>query len=458
MRAPWDHETEREERFSGSWSNWAGTAASEPAAVEAPRTTAEIVRLVRAAHRRGRRVKAVGAGHSFTPIAVTDGVLVHLGRFRRVLDIDREAGTVTVESGIRLQRLNTVLAARGLALPNMGDVAVQSVAGAISTGTHGTGARFGGLATLVVGLEVVLADGSVVRCSADEEPELFAAARLGLGAIGLVTSVTLSCVPAFNLRAVEDRADLDATLDDFDELVAAHDHFECYWVPHTDTVRTKANDHTTDPPAGQGRIAHLVQRELMENALFGAVCHLERALPAVTPTVARLVAAGGRSEWVDRSDRVFTTPRRVHFVEMEYSLPRPALPGVLRALREASEQFRIAFPVEVRVAAGDDIWLSTASGRDSAYVAVHQYRGMPYRDWFAAAEATFWEAGGRPHWGKLHTQDAASLAPRYPDWDRFAAVRRRVDPDGMWTNAYLDRVLGPVGGGPTAPGCSPVSG
>jgi FAD-linked oxidoreductase len=445
VRAPWDHETEVEVRHGRSWTNWAGTASFEPVAVEAPRSVAELARIVRAGHRRGQRVRVAGAGHSFTPLCLTDGVQVHLDRLRRVLDIDREAGTVTVEAGIRLHRLNTVLAARGLALANLGDIAEQSVAGAVSTGTHGTGARFGGLATFVQGLDILLADGSVVHCGPEEEPELYAAARIGLGALGVITAVTLSCVPAFNLRAVEGRADLEPTLDSFDELVAAHDHYECYWVPHTGRVRTKANDRTTDPPAGRGRLGHLYHREFLDNVLYGSFCRLARALPVVTPTVARMVAAGGRSEWIERSDRIFTSPRRVRFVEMEYALPRAALGRVVRDLREVSERFRVVFPVEMRVAAADDVWLSTAHGRDTAYVAVHQYRGMPYQDWFAAAEAVFWAAGGRPHWGKLHTRGAADLAPRYPRWDDFQAVRRRVDPEGMWGNAHLDRVLGPVG-------------
>lgn len=443
MRAPWSSPHADPPR--GPWSNWAGTVTFRPVSVEHPVTTADMVRLVRTARRRGQRVKAIGSGHSFTPIAATDGVQVHLGRHRRVLDIDRERATVTVEAGIRLRSLANTLAARGLALTNLGDVAVQSLAGAISTGTHGTGARYGGLATQVLGLELVLADGSVVRTSPDEEPELFDAARLGLGALGLISTVTLQCVPAFDLHAVEDRVDLDSVMASLDVDVAAHDHYEWYWVPHTRRVRTKANDRTDQPPSGKGRVGEWRDRMLLENVVFGALCRTERRIPALTHRLAPIVASGGRSEWVERSDRVFTSPRRVHFVEMEYALPRHRLPGVIDALVEAVDDLNVSFPVEVRFAAADDVPLSTAQGQESAYVAVHQYRGMPYRAWFDAAEAIFTEAGGRPHWGKMHTRDAAGLAPLYPRWEAFAAVRRRVDPDGLWSNAYLDRVLGPVG-------------
>jgi L-gulonolactone oxidase len=416
----------------------------QPATVEYPVTTADMARLVRTARRRGQRVKAIGSGHSFSPIAATDGVQVRLGRHRRVLDIDRERATVTVEAGIRLRSLANALAARGLALTNLGDVAVQSLAGAISTGTHGTGAAYGGLATQVVGLDLVLADGSVVATSAQEERDLFDAARLGLGALGLISTVTLQCVPAFNLRAVEDRVDLDAVMTTLDGDIAAHDHYEWYWVPHTRRVWTKANDRTDESPRGRGRVGEWRDRMLLENVAFGALCRVERRIPALTHRLAPMVASGGRRAWVERSDRVFTSPRLVHFVEMEYALPRDRLRGVIDALVDVVDDLNVAFPVEVRFAAADDVPLSTAHGRESAYVAVHQYRGMPYREWFDAAEAIFIAAGGRPHWGKMHTRAAADLAPLYPRWEAFAAVRRRVDPDGLWSNPYLDRVLGPV--------------
>jgi len=408
-------------------------------------TTADVVEAVRAASRRGQRVKALGSGHSFSPIAATDGVQIVLGRHRRVLDIDREAGTVTVEAGIRLRSLAETLAARGMALTNLGDIAGQTLAGALATGTHGTGARFGSLATQVLALEMVLADGSVIRAAPDEEPDLFNAACIGLGALGIISSVTMACVPAFDLHAVEERAKLESVLSTLTSDLATHDHYEWYWVPHTRLVRTKANNRTSRPPQGRGRVEEWWDRVMLENVAFGGLCRLDRRIPALVPVLAPLVAGGRRREWVERSDRVFTSSRLVHFVEMEYGLPRAALPAVLHALSEVVDDHRIAFPVQVRFAAADDIALSTAHGRESAYVAVHQYRGMPYRRWFEAAEAIFRQAEGRPHWGKMHSHRASTLAPLYPGWEAFAAVRRRVDPAGMWSNDYLDRVLGPVG-------------
>jgi FAD-linked oxidoreductase len=430
-----------------TWTNWAGTQTAHPVEVARPGSTAEVVALVSSAASRGMRAKVVGSGHSFTGAAVTDGLAIDLSRLCRLESVDPASGLVTAGAGITLAALSQRLAGFGLALANLGDIAVQSVAGAISTGTHGTGARLGGLATQVVGLEIVLADGSVHRCSADVEPELFQAARLGLGALGVVTSTTLQAVPAFNLRAVEAVERVDDVLADLDATADGVDHFEFYWVPHTDLARTKRNSRTGEGPRGNGRFRYLLERELLENLAFGALCRLERRAPALTPRLAPMVATGAARDFVDRSYRVFASPRRVHFVEMEYAIPRPALAEALGRLRSivGRGDLRIAFPVEVRVAAADDVWLSTAHGRRSAYVAVHQYVGMEYRRWFDAVEEVMVDLGGRPHWGKLHTRDHAYLAASYPCWDRWQAVRARVDPSGMWANPYLDRVLGPVG-------------
>ncbi len=430
-----------------SWSNWAGTEHGRPAAVDHPASIAEIVAVVRGAARQGHRVRAVGSGHSFTGLAVTDGVAVHLDRHRRVIDIDRERGLVTVEAGITLRRLSQVLSGWGLALANLGDIAVQTLAGAISTGTHGTGAALGGLATQVRAMDLVVADGSVLSCSAAEEPEVFASARVALGALGIVSRVTLQCVPAFNLRAVETVEPLEAVLDAMYDEAAANDHFEFYAVPHTTMTRTKRNNRTDAPASGRGRAGEIRDRVVLENVAFGALCRAGRRVPRLVPILARLSAVGGRVEYTERSDRVFASPRWVHFVEMEYELPVAELRSALREVLAMIDDrgFAISFPVEVRFAAADDIPLSTACGRASGYIAVHQYRGVPHQAYFAEVERIMLAHGGRPHWGKLHTCTAETLAPSYPGWSSFAAQRDRLDPDGRFANDYLDRVLGPAG-------------
>ncbi|HEV7887954.1 MAG TPA: D-arabinono-1,4-lactone oxidase [Acidimicrobiales bacterium] len=428
-----------------TWANWAGNQQCAPAAVEHPGSEEELAHVVKRAASEGRTVKAVGAGHSFTDIACTDGVQLQLDRYGDLVEADRATGRVTVEAGMTLGRLNDALWDMGLALPNLGDIAYQSVAGAISTSTHGTGLKLGGLATQVVGLRLVTGDGSVLSASAEEDPDLFAAARVGLGAVGLLSTVTLQTVPQFNLRAVEEPMRMDTVLRDIDRHAEDNDHFEFYWVPHTGWALTKRNNRTDDPVGGRSRAREFVDRTLLENVAFGAVCRVGRWRPSLIPRLSKALPSSGRTEYVNRSYRVFTSPRYVHFYEMEYSVPRDAVPDALRQLVRwvESSGLRLNFPVEVRFTAADDIWLSTAHGGERGYIAVHVYQGMPYEQYFRGVEAIMGPLGGRPHWGKLHYQTAESLAPRYPAWDRFQAVRGRTDPEGRFANAYLTRVLGP---------------
>ncbi len=426
------------------WRNWAGNQRCAPTAVEHPGTEAELVGLVKTAAAAGHRVKVVGAGHSFTDIACTDGYLLHLDNYGRVLSVDPDAKTVTVQAGIPLTELNDELVQRNLAVPNLGDIAYQSVAGAVSTSTHGTGAKIGGLATQVVGLELITADGSVVVANQEEEPDVFAAARVGLGALGILSTVTLQCVPSFNLHAIEEPMRLDSVLANLDEHVDGNDHFEFFWVPHTGWAITKRNNRTDRPEGGRSRAKFAFEKILMENIAFGAVCRLGRMRPAWIPRLARALPSTGGSEYVERSYNVFASPRWVHFVEMEYSIPRAACAEALGRLRRFLDGsgLTISFPVEVRFTAADDIPLSTATERESCYTAVHVYRGMPYEQYFRGVEAIMDSLGGRPHWGKMHYQTAATLAPKYPQWERFQSVRRRLDPDGRFSNPYLERVLG----------------
>ena len=428
------------------WQNWAGNQVCAPVAIEHPGTDAELVAIVKEAAATGTRVKVAGAGHSFTDIACTDGVLVSLDNYGRLLHVDRERARVTVQAGIRLSVLNEALAARGLALENLGDIAYQSLAGAISTSTHGTGASFGGLAAQVIGLDLICADGSVASCSMDEQPDIFQAARVGLGALGVLSTVTLQCVPGFNLRAIEEPMRVDHVIEHLDEYVAENEHFEFYWVPHTGWALTKRNNRTDEPAGGRGRLGEFRDRVLLENVAFGATCRLGRLRPSWIPRLSRILPSTGRTEYVERSYRVFTSPRYVRFHEMEYSIPRQHAVTALQQLIDFVHRsgLQISFPVEVRFTAPDDIPLSTATGRESAYLAVHVYRGMPYEQYFRGVEAIMDRLDGRPHWGKLHYQSAATLAPKYPQWKEWQTVRRRLDPDGRFANAYTERVLGPV--------------
>jgi FAD-linked oxidoreductase len=373
--------------------------------------------------------------------------MVDLRRYGRVLSHDPERRTVTVEAGITLAALCEELDRRGLALENMGDIAYQSIAGATATATHGTGWHFGNISSRIVGLRLIAGDGSIVEATAEQNPELLDAARVGVGALGIVSTVTLQAVPAFRLHAIEEPMQLDELLADFDGYMSSADHVEFYWVPHTGWALTKRNRRTDEPPAPRRRAKELYDDLLLQNVGFGALCRVGRWRPSLIPRLAKILPSTGRLEYTDRSDKVFTSPRHVHFYEMEYGIPRDAVPEALNRVRRLVDELgiQLSFPVEVRVVAPDDIPLSTASGRATGYIAVHVYRGTPYDAYFQGVERIMDSYEGRPHWGKMHFQRAETLAPRYPRWDDFQAARRRLDPDGRFANQYTDRVLGPLG-------------
>lgn len=431
------------------WSNWAGTAKASPQRVHRPRSTAEVAEVVSGIADAGRRVRPWGSGHSFTAIAVAHSDALDLTRWTGIETADLETHRVTVRAGTTIKQLNAELDGLGLAMTNLGDIDAQTIAGAISTGTHGTGARFGGISAQIVGLQLVLADGSVVTCSADERPDLFNAARVGLGALGVITTVTLQCEPSFVLTAQERPEPLEQVLEGFDEFAAACDHFEFYWFPYGKNALVKRNNRQ---PLGTERkplskVRQFVDYELTENVAFGGICRLGRAVPKLVQPLGGFAAQVlSAREYSDLSHRVFVTHRGVRFVESEYAVPRESLLDVLAELRALVPRLEnpVMFPVEVRVAAADDIWLSTANGRDSAYIAIHQFVGMPYREYFAGFEAIVAQVGGRPHWGKMHDLDSHTLRTRYPHFDDFLRVRKECDPAGTFTNTYLDRVLGPA--------------
>ncbi len=386
-------------------------------------------------------MRVVGHGHSFTDIACTDGHMLSLHRMRRVLRADGEL--VEVEAGIRLRELGPALAERGLAMENLGDVDAQSLAGSLATGTHGTGARLRNLSAQVAAMRIVTADGSIVDCSADRDPDLLRAARVGLGAFGVVSRITLRCVPAYTLRRVDEQRPLAEVLDQLEELADSRERFEFFTFPYSGLCLARTIEHTDEEPDGK---SHRLADYALENAALGLMCRTGRAfqrlVPVLDSAMGRLATGGMRT---DVAHRIFANPRLVRFTEMDYAVPRAAGAEAVRAVLDIIERRRlpIIFPIEVRFVAADDAFLSPAFERDSCYIAVHQYRGMEFESYFRAVEAIMEEHGGRPHWGKRHYQRAATLRPRYPEWDRFAAVRDRLDPERRFANDYTRRVLGP---------------
>ncbi|MDQ2630200.1 MAG: FAD-binding protein [Actinomycetota bacterium] len=436
----------RSRTASGEWVNWAGDQSCRPAQIARPRSRDELAEVVAAAAAAGKKVRVPGSGHSFTEAALTAETMVHVEALSGVIDADRGSGLVRVGGGTVLADLNEELARLGLALENMGDIDRQTIAGAISTGTHGTGARLRNISAQVEGVELVLADGTVRHLSAATDPDLLRAARVGLGALGAISAVTLRCVPAFNLLRVDSPHPREQVLDSFAERADAHEHFEFFTFPYADSALVLERNRQDGPPRPRGRRAAFLNDVVLENWALEVLARTGKTVPSAIPALSRLagrLASGSRTS--DRSDRVFANERRVRFTEMEYGVPRESGPEAVRRVIEwvRSNEYPVFFPIEVRVAAGDDAFLSPSHKRDTAYIAVHQYRGMEWRPYFEAVEEIMDDYGGRPHWGKRHFQTAATLAPRYPAWAEFQRARDTLDPGRTFSNEYTERVLGP---------------
>ncbi|PQZ89033.1 FAD-linked oxidoreductase [Arthrobacter sp. MYb227] len=432
---------------NGTWRNWAASSIAVPQNISVPADEDEIIAALGSANETGSTLKVVGGAHSFTPIAATTGTLMSLDRFSGIIHVDLSTNQVRFKAGTRLRDIGRLLLPYGLALANMGDIDHQSLAGAISTSTHGTGLGFTGFSGMVTALRIVLPTGEVRECNAQQYPELFQAARVGLGALGVLTEITLQCVPRFKLLAREEPEPLAGMLESFVDRVVLTDHLEFYWFPYTQTALTKTNTRLpentpVDPVPWRSRI---LDDELMGNGAFALLCRLGAKVPATVPSINKLAAkALAARTYTDQSEHVFVAPRRVRFREMEYAVELSALPTVFAAVRRVLESCpeRITFPLEVRATAADDTWLGTASGRQSAYIAVHRYAGEPSSEFFKKIEEVFIHYGGRPHWGKLHTQGAGYLASTYPRFDDFLAQRDAVDPSGVMLNEHLGHVLG----------------
>ena len=423
------------------WRNWSGEQACTPAEVVRPRSTEEVAAAVRAAAEAGRVVRVVGAGHSFTDAVLTDGVLLSLDAMDRVVWADPGGRRVRVQAGIRLRALSALLAGYGLALENMGDVDAQSIAGATATGTHGSGVGLKNLSAAIEAVQLVAGDGTVHEIDGGDA---LLAARVSVGALGVITEITLRCVPAYVMRGVDAPAPFEEVLERLDELADGARHFEFYAFPHSDTVLTRTNEVVTAPARPPGPLKRWAEDVLLNNHALRLGCEVAKRRPEWIPTISRTITETlGERVRIDRSDRIFVSPRYVRFTEMEQAFPREAARDAIRAVMTAIRRFPVIFPVELRFVAGDDALLSPAGGRETVYIAVHNFVGMPWEPYFRATAAIGAEHGARPHWGKRHFHTAETLASLYPGWERFQAVRAELDPGGRFTNEYVRRVLGP---------------
>ena len=431
--------------MTATWTNWTGDQSCRPAAIERPSNTDDVCAAVERCAERRWKVRVAGAGHSFNDAVATDGLLLSLSDMNRVVDVDRSSGSVRVQAGVTLRALNEQLDAMGLALENLGDIDVQSIAGAAATGTHGTGVKLRNISASIESVQLVTGDGSVREMNERTDPDGWRAARISLGALGVVTEMTLRTVPAFSLRA-EDKAErLDAVLESLDERIDGNDHFEFYVFPYSDHVMTRTNNRVDEPPRERSRASAWWHEVFLVNTMFGLLCRtgrrFHRAIPPLNRVAARMSGSPAR---VDRSYRVFASSRLVKFTETEYAFRREDCKEAVREVKRMIERNRydVPIPLEVRFAAPDDAFLAPTYGRETCHFSAHMFEKMEWRPYFAAFERIMDRLDARPHWGKRHFQTAATLASRYPKWDDFKAVRKRLDPGNTFANDHVTRVLG----------------
>lgn len=427
--------------------NWSGSVPLDAAQFLTPRTEDDVLRILATAREHGRTVRVVGGGHSFSPVADGSDVLISMDHMQGLVRADRETGLVTLRGGTRLSAVKNVLGPEGLGLEVMGDIDLQSIAGAIQTGTHGTGAQFTGFAGMVRGLRLALADGSVVEVSAQQEPELFQAGRLGLGMIGVVLEVTLQCVPRYSMSLEESAEGIDQTADSFLDECSRLDHCEFFWFPRTQraTVRRSTRVPSSTPRVREHPAAEWLNKELLGNRVWEQLCRATYLVPPLTQPVAELASRlFDGAPMTDDAPAVYAASRGVRFHEAEFAIPAEHFEEAFARLRRRFEEenVRVCFPLEIRRVKADEVWMSTAHQRESVYIAAHTYHWFDPVPYLLMVQRTLEPFGARPHWGKMHWMRGAELRELYPRMGDFLAVRAEADPDGLFLTPYLRSLFG----------------
>lgn len=424
------------------WHNWSSTSNCSPERMYYPRSIEDVIEIVKAATENQQKIRVVGAGHSFTNLVMTEDWLVSLDYLSGVKEVDHKNHTVTVYGGTRLYDLSKALEKLGYAQENLGDINVQSIAGAISTGTHGTGIQFGSISTQVKEITFVTAGGNLLRLHEENNVEEFKASLISLGMFGIIIEAKIRVVPSPVYRYISNHVYYPTLLNNLETYIQDNQHFEFFMFPYADQVQTKTMNPTNTSPKSIKR--HQWNNLIVENYMYQAVSHLCLLYPSLTRSVSRLSAKLVSKSTIDaKSYQLFATPRKVRFFEMEYGIPIEYFHDAIQEIRETivKNQYKVHFPIECRTVKQDDIWLSPSYKRDSAFIAFHVYKGMEYQTYFRDMEAIMKKYNGRPHWGKLHQQKAKDLCEMYPKWDQFIQLRQQLDPEKMFVNRYLDELF-----------------
>ncbi|NBA84917.1 FAD-binding protein [Emticicia sp. CRIBPO] len=423
-------------------SNWSGSVRYTPSQIFSPSSEDELVKIVRNCIDLKKKIRIIGSGHSFTRLCETDQVLISLDHYKGIVSVNKEAREITVKAGTKIYEFGDLSHQLGLAQENLGDIDRQSMAGSISTGTHGTGIGFGNISTQVTAIRFVNGKGEVVNCSETDNHDIFKATQISLGSFGIILELTFRLTESYKLEFTSGKENLFDVLGRYDEINKTTRNFEFYWFPHTETVQTKYSN-VSEKEAKDNKLG-LWFDNVMENHLFNAVSFPTRYIPSLSSSVAKLSAAlSGTSSKVNWSHKVYALPRTVLFNEMEYNVPYEAFADVKKEVVRVfkDRKFDVHFPTENRFVKGDDIWLSPAYQRQSAYIAFHVYKGNPHQHYFKVMEDICRSYDGRPHWGKMHTLQAADFQKIYPKWEDFQAVRKTQDPEGIFLSDYLREVL-----------------
>lgn len=423
--------------------NWSENQQWNPKEFLQPSTQEEIVNIIQKASENKQKVRVYGSKHSFTPINNSNDISLNLDNYQGLLSVDKTTNQATVKAGTKLYNLTSLLAEHNLALENMGDIDKQSIAGAISTGTHGTGITFGNISTQITAIKFVNGLGEVIYCSETENTALFKCMQISLGVFGIITEITLQCVPNYKLKLEKKVEDLDAVLASLNQLNDTNRNFEFYWFPYTNKTQTKYSNITNDK-ANKDNFINYFNDVVIENYAFKLVCDYAKKFPKKNVGVSKLSAKTlSKSVKVKENKDVYATPRLVKFNEMEYNIPTEAYQDVFKDVTKLvnSKKFNIHFPIENRFVQGDAIYLSPAYKRDSAYIACHVYKGKEFVPYFKALEEIFSAYDGRPHWGKMHFKDATYFSKIYPEFGTFCEHRKKNDPNGIFLNEHLTQIL-----------------